>query len=98
MTSVKTLGSCGISQLKQITDIKIEACTSLCVDLCLLGGNISLVPCAGLNGLWPDTLLLLSALLSLAALPLPLLRGVVTSWARVLGEAGRSNENKWLSL
>lgn len=63
-----------------------------------LGGKNSPVQCPGLNRAWPNTLLLLSALLSLAALPLPLLCGVVTSWARVLGEAGRSNENKWLSL
>lgn len=43
-------------------------------------------------------LLLRCAALSLAALPLPLLCGGVTSRARALSEAGRSNENKWLSL
>lgn len=64
----------------------------------ILGGKVFLVPCTGLNKVWPSTLLLPSALLSLAALLLPLLCDVVTSWARVPSEAGRSNENKWLSL
>lgn len=81
-----------------------ESSAFLCLDFhcdvtvfLFLGVDHPSVQCTGLYEVC-GLILLLSALFSLDALPLPLLCGVVTSCARVLGEAGRSNENKWSSL